>query len=415
MTSWREVIEEEWNRRAAGAPQGARFPLMADAFDAGDILAATEALLGVVLTMHDRVRAFEKRFAERLGVPYAVMVNSGSSANLLAVAAACNPARSAPLRPGDEVLVPAVCWSTSLWPLVQYGLRPVLVDADPDTLNLSIPDARRRLTNRTRAIMAVHVLGNSCAVDELQSLAADNGLLLIEDSCESLLSSANGKALGTFGKFGTFSFYYSHHITTGEGGMIVCSDAADYDLLRTLRAHGWTREQSNRGEIEAAHPDLDPRFLFANAGYNVRPMEVQAAIGMRQLDRFDDMANARNTNRARLVEAVRKHPGWRGQFTFPMAASGTTPVWFGFTALLADSRDRREFLRALEARGIENRPILSGNFARQPGLRLFGIDVDPNDYPGAETIHKRGFFIGLHSALLDDATIEELAGILVTT
>ena len=390
---------------------------MNQGFDSREIIAAVESLLTGQITMGNRVHEFEAAFASYLGAKYAVMVNSGSSANLLAIAAACNPARARRLQPGDEVLVPAVCWSTSVWPLIQMNLRPVFVDADPDTLNVSIDDFRRRITGKTRALMAVHVLGNSAPMAELLAFTREHDLLLIEDTCESLGARADGRFLGTLGDFGTYSFYYSHHITTGEGGIVLCASAEDYELLKCLRAHGWSRELANREQIQDRYGEIDPRFLFVNLGYNVRPLEVQAAIGLEQLQRLEGMNRVRNANRDRLVSAMESHVEWRGQYGFTRPSPGTAPAWFGLTLLCAEGagREIRSLLPELERRGVETRPIISGNFARQPALALLGVDVDPADFPGAERIHHQGFFIGLHSVPLDDTTIERLATILLTS
>lgn len=413
MSDWRDMLVAEWERQHVWPK--AEYPLMGRALEPEDIRAAAESLVTGQLTMGDRVRAFEQRFAQTVGAPFAVMVNSGSSANLLAIAAVTNPARSRRLEAGDEVLVPAVAWSTTIWPLVQYGLRPVLVDVDRSTINLSIENARRRLTSKTRAIVTIHVLGNSSPMRDLLAFCEEHDLLLIEDTCESLSSRAQDRWLGTFGAFGTFSFYYSHHVTTGEGGMVVCKSQEDYDLLKCLRAHGWSRELSNRADVEAKHADIDPRFLFVNAGYNLRPTEIQAALGDSQFNRIASMANARRVNRANVIDAMQQHAAWSDQFEFATAAEGTEPVWFGLTLLINGGRDRASFLAALTARGVENRPILSGNFARQPGLALFGIDVDPRAYPGAEEIHERGFFIGLQSSVMSAESVQRLASILLTT
>src|SRR4051794_14615435 len=214
LNDWRSAIRDEWERRQRGRAPGLLFPLLNQGFDAGEIVAAVDSLLDGRLTMGDAVREMERQFAALLGAPHAVMVNSGSSANLLALSCAANPARAARLHPGDEVIVPAVCWSTSVWPIVQAGLRPVFADVDPATLNLSLDSVRAALSPATRGIVAVHVLGNACDVGALADLARERGLILIEDTCESLGTTAGGRALGTFGDFGTFSFYYSHHITT---------------------------------------------------------------------------------------------------------------------------------------------------------------------------------------------------------
>jgi CDP-6-deoxy-D-xylo-4-hexulose-3-dehydrase len=403
MSDWKDIVRAEWRKRHPETADDGAFPLMERTFDTEEIVAAVDTILSGQVTMSTRVSEFERRFAEVVGAPYAVMVNSGSSANLLAVSAAANSARAHHLRAGDEVLVPAVCWSTTVWPLVQCGLVPVFVDVDPRTLNISVDDLARRITDRTRAIMIVHVLGNGCDMSRIRGLAAQHSLLVIEDTCESLGTTSDGKVVGTLGDFGTYSFYYSHHMTTGEGGMVVCHTLEDYDLLRCLRAHGWTRQLSDRERVEASHPDIDPRFLFVNVGYNVRPLDVQAAIGIEQLKRLDAMNAARISNRDAIVADLLAHPEWRDQFRIIDADRGSAPAWFGLALLLNDDRDLREYLAALSAAGVENRPIISGNFCRQPALARIGLSIDPLAYPGAEDVHHRGFFIGVQSTPLPEA------------
>jgi len=243
MSDWQSVIREEWRKRAkadakAGESRNTFFPLIAQSFDDNEIVAVVDTLLTGQLTMAKKVKEFEAQFAKRLNVPYAVMVNSGSSANLLAFAAAANPARKNHLKKGDQVLIPAVCWSTSVWPIIQMGLEPVFVDVDPETLNVNIEDLQKKITPKTKGVMAVHILGNAAPMKEFFDICQKNNLIVIEDTCESLGSRANEKYLGTIGNFGTFSFYYSHHITTGEGGMVTCQTQEDCDLLKCLRAHG---------------------------------------------------------------------------------------------------------------------------------------------------------------------------------
>ncbi len=415
MADWKQVIRDEWNRRRRRDEPQSFFPLISQSFDDREIIATVDALLSGRLTLADQVRSFESRFAEIVGARYAVMVNSGSSANLLALAAASNPARKRRLLAGDQVLIPAVCWSTSLWPIVQMGLEPVFVDASPETLNVDLEDLRRKITKKTRAVMAVHILGNAAPMADVVKVVSDHGLLLIEDTCESLGSRFRDRYLGTLGDFGSYSFYYSHHITTGEGGMVVCQSLEDYDLLKCLRAHGWSRELSNREEIERANAEIDPRFLFVNMGYNLRPLEVQAAFGHCQLDRLARMNENRNANRARIISALQAHPKWRGQLQFPVAPKDVESVWFGFVALLDPTiaHHHGRYLRYLSARGIENRPVVSGNFTRQPAIRLLGIPCDPREFPGAEEISRRGFFAGLHTEPLSREKIDRVADIML--
>ena len=389
----------------------ASFPLVDSSYDNEEILACIASLLSGELTMGRRVREFEQAFARYLGVPHAVMVNSGSSANLLAVSALTNPVRPRRLRRGDHVAVPAVCWSTSLWPIIQAGLTPVLVDVDPGTLNLSLPSLRAALARfPVKAVMMVHILGNSTELAGLLELVAEHELLLIEDTCESLGSRFRNGFLGTLGQFGTFSFYFSHHMTTIEGGMVVCGADTDADLLRCLRAHGWSREQSNRAEIEARHANIDPRFLFINAGYNVRPMEIQGAFGLAQIKRLDAMNWHRRDNTGRIRASFRAHPRWRDQLSFPRSTADLDPCWFGFPFLLPATPgfDTAAFTEKLRAAGIDTRPIVSGNMALQPAVALFEVECSLGPFAGAQAVHDRGLFIGCHAKPLEQERVDWL-------
>ena len=420
--SWRSTIAAEWKTRRASEKdkQGALFPLAMNPFGEEEILAMTEVLLSGRLTLGSEVERAEKRFADMVGVPFAVMVNSGSSANLLAIAAIANKLRPIHCEPGDQVLVPAVCWSTSVFPLLQNGLCPVFVDADPRTFNITVAELERKLTPRVKAVMAVHVLGNSTDMRLLMDFVTRHRLMLVEDTCESLGSfcltgaGSDRRMLGTFGDFGTFSFYFSHHITSGEGGMIVCRTEDDYNLLRCLRAHGWTRHLTNRPSVEEAHPDIDSRFLFVNVGYNVRPLEVQGAMLSVQIDKLPQFNACRRDNLKRIREVMLRDERFLRFMSLMEASPGVDPAWFGVGALLNRpyAHQRREFLTYLEKNGIENRPIISGNFIRQPCIAAFCERERPENYPGAEAIHTRGFFFGIHQLALDQAVIEKLVAII---
>jgi CDP-6-deoxy-D-xylo-4-hexulose-3-dehydrase len=394
------------------SPSPLAFPLVDPSYDNQEIIRCIETILSGQLTMGARVREFERAFAAKIGAPFAVMVNSGSSANLLAVSALVNPARKRRLAAGDRVAVPAVCWSTSLWPLLQLGLLPVLVDVDPSTLNLSIPSLVRAMEmHPIRAVMSVHILGCSTDMTELLRIVRDHDLALIEDTCESLGSAHDGHWLGTLGDFGTFSFYFSHHMTTIEGGMVIGKTQEDEDLLRCLRSHGWSREQSDRAQIERAYPEIDPRFLFVNLGYNVRPMEIQAAFGSEQLSRLDAMNSHRKDNVRRLREAFRSHELWTNQLLFPAPPSGLDACWFGFPFLVAESApfDHRDFTCRLLERGIDTRPIVSGNMALQPAMQLLSVDRSLGPFHGAQRVHERGVYIGCHAKPLPESQIRWLA------
>ena len=352
-----------------------RIPLNSVTFDEEEIQSAVAVLRSGRVTMGDRCREFESAFAAYLGVRNAVFVNSGSSANLLAFFGLANPLLPRDkgrrrMQPGDEVIVPAVTWSTTIWPIIQAGGVPVLVDSDPATLQMDLASVEAALSSRTVAICAVHVLGNAVPMQPLKALAARHGLWLIEDTCEALGVRHNGKAAGTFGAIGTYSFFFSHHITTIEGGMVATDDDGLAELFRCLRAHGWTRDLERRAEVEALYPDVDPRFLFVNLGFNVRPTEINAAFGLRQLARLERF-NARRREIAAIWDAAFADLIHRECFRPMQFTPGTVGAPFGYPVICQDRASRDRLRNRLEACGIETRPIICGNMARQPALRHF--------------------------------------------
>lgn len=420
-TRWQDIITTEWQaRRAADPPEDKLFPLAMNPFGEEEILAMTDVLLSGRLTLAHHVEKAEKLFAEAVGAPYAVMVNSGSSANLLAVSAIVNKFRPIHCNPGDEVLVPAVSWSTSVFPLIQCGLQPRFVDTDPVTFNVTKETLEKAMTPRVKAVMAVHVLGNSICMEDLLDFVSKHKLMLVEDTCESLGSTYTAvdgktKMLGTLGDFGAYSFYFSHHITSGEGGMVTCKTEEDYNFVRCLRAHGWTRHLTNKKEVEAKYPHIDSRFLFVNLGYNLRPMEVQGAMLVVQLGKMDGFNKLRRNNLSRVKTALEKNPKYNKSMRMMEASKGIDPAWFGIAILLDEkySHQLEEYLAYLTKNGVENRPIISGNFIRQPSIAMYCQDEKPENYPGSEKIHNSGFFIGVHQVVIEDAKIEKLAEIMM--
>jgi CDP-6-deoxy-D-xylo-4-hexulose-3-dehydrase len=370
-------------------------PLSVPLFGGEEVFALLETLLDQEVTLGRRVREFENDFARFIGSKHAIMVNSGSSANLLALSVLAHGSLAGGLRPGDEVIVPAVAWSTTLAPVLQVGCVPVLVDVDLETLNLNPDSIAGAVSSRTRAILPTHLLGNPVDMESLMDVAKEHELWVIEDNCESLGSSVGGRMVGAFGELGTFSFYFSHHITTVEGGMLITDDDRLADLSRSMRAHGWTREMSNREELEAASPWIDPRFLFVNLGYNFRPTELQAAFGLVQLSRLDEFNDRRRANARFLVDAL---ADLTPELTFVTEQEGGRSTWFGFAVMLPDGDTRRALSRHLEERQIATRPIVAGNLAVQPAFR-----DNPHRTVGslenATKIGERGLFIGNHPNL----------------
>ena len=380
------------------------YKLLDDAFSKSDIDVAIKVLRSKKITMSKKTFEFEKNFAKYVGSKYALMVNSGSSANLLSVFASCNPLRNNNFKRGDEAIIQSLCWSTSLWPLVQAGLKPIFVDVEVNTFNVKAKDIIKSINRKTKVIMLVHVLGNSSEIDKIKRICKKKKIILIEDTCESLGVKYKNKFLGTYGDFGTYSFYYSHQITSGEGGMVVCNNKKDYQILHTMRAHGWSRGIKVSKELKKKYQNIDDRFFFLNSGFNLRPLDVSASIGNNQLKRINQFIKTRNYNRKKIIDKLVKSKYWKNQFTFLNAANNVKPSWFGLPMLVNSKyiKVKNKFLKYLEKNKVENRPIISGNFLNQPSVNLFGLNSRKTKLPGAQEIEDRGFFIGVHTKKINN-------------
>ena len=377
------------------------YPLTSTPFETSDIIKGAETLIGGRITMSKITSEFESQFAKFLGVKYALMVNSGSSANLLALFGLVNPKNKKKIKKNDECILPAICWSTSLWPIVQSGLKPVFIDVDLSTFNLNLEDLQKKINSRTKAVLAVHILGNCTNMNKLLKIVNKKKITLIEDTCESLGSVYNNKYLGTFGKYGTYSFYVSHQMTAGEGGMIVCNNIEDYKIIHALRAHGWDRglfKKNNRN------------FNFVNSGFNLRPLDLTAAIGLSQFKRLNRMNKIRSDNRNRIINSLKKSLLWSEQFTFLDPIKKLKPSWFGLPILINKNylKNKKKFLSYLNKNGIETRPIISGNFLNQPSIKLYGLNENKKKFKNAQEIEDRGFFIGLHPHKINENTLKYL-------
>ena len=352
-------------------------------------------------------KKFEKKFSEYVGSKHALMVNSGSSANLLAVFSSINPRNKKKLKQDDECLIPAICWSTSLWPIVQAGLKPKFVDVELNSFNLDLSKLERKITSKTKAIMAVHVLGNSTNMNKLMSIVNKYNLTLIEDTCESLGSTYNNKYLGTFGKFGSYSFYVSHQLIAGEGGMLVCNNLEDYKIAHTLRAHGWDRGLKRKQNTD---------FNFINSGFNLRPLDLTAAIGLNQLKRLTKSIKIRSSNRDKIISSVHNSKKWNNQLSFLEPQKNLKPSWFGIPILLNKRlvKYKKQYLKKLNQNGIETRPIISGNFLNQPSIDLYRLNAKREKFPIAQDIENRGFFIGLHTKKIEEKEIIKLTNNLLS-
>jgi len=341
-------------------------------------------------TMGEQVAAFEEEFARYFGMRYGVMVNSGSSANLIAVAALFYKT-DRPLQRGDEVIVPAIAWSTTFHPLQQYGLKLRFVDVELDTLNIDARKLQRALTPRTRMIVAASILGNPAALDIIQNFARSHGLYFLEDNCESMDAEIAGRKTGTFGQVNTFSFFFSHHISTSEGGMVLTDDDELHHLLRCVRAHGWTRDLPPGSPLFERHgSDHFEAYRFILPGYNVRPLEISGAIGRQQLKKLPSMTAQRRRNFALFQEV------FRGDDRFILQRENGKSSCFSFTIILnpAKAADRDKVFAALKEADIGFRMITGGCFLKHDVIKYYEYDVVDGATPNAELAHDRGFFVG---------------------
>ena len=380
-------------------------------FSAEEIDAALDCLLTTRVTMGQKVKTFEMAFSASGPFGPGVMVNSGSSANLLAIAALANPEARDALQPGDEIIVPALSWSTTVWPLIQLGLVPVVVDIDPATLNIDPNEIEAAITEKTRGVMIVHVYGNPCDLEAILDICNRHSLILVEDCCEALGAKYDDKAVGSFGRMGTYSFYFSHHITTLEGGITVAQTQDDAELMRILRAHGWIREVEDQKSWIKRYPDIHPRFLFVNLGYNLRATELQGAMGSVQLPKLPSYVEARRQNAEKLVSQLKANaPLLRTQSTTPQGEHS----WFGFPITLGIDAPFSvdDIMTALGDFGIETRPIICGNIARQPGLKLYPHRTQ-GDLTHASAVMERGFSFGNHQDI-DNAARDHILGAIET-
>ena len=377
------------------------FPLLNNGYSKEDLIEGTKTIISGNLTMGNKTRIFEKYFAKKIGAKYALMVNSGSSANLLAFFCITNALKKNRVIKGSECIIPAVCWSTTLWPIIQSGLKPVFVDVDLNSFCIDYSKLVKKVTKKTKVIILVNVLGNSPEIKKIRNFANKRKIYLIEDNCESLGSKYGGKYLGTFGDFGTFSFYYSHQVTAGEGGMIVCKFKDDYDILKSLRAHGWDREIKKKKVRD---------FNFINEGFNLRPLEVSASIGMNQFKRLDKMMKIRSFNRREIIRNLKKSKKWNNQFQFFNPSKNLKPSWFGLPFLINKKKkiNKEKYLKFLNNKNIETRPIISGNFTNQFAVKLHDIKFKKKELENAQIIEDYGFFIGLPTEKIEKNKIYKL-------
>ena len=361
------------------------YPLASSSWGQEEVEAIQRVIETNMYTMGKHVKEFEDKFAETFNSKHAIMVNSGSSANLLMLSLL-----KWKYKLTGDIIVPAVGWATTYFPVSQNGFKLNFVDVDPDTWNIDVTKIRQAITPNTCAIMPVNLLGNSCDYQEILKICDEHNLLLIEDNCEAMGAKWNDQYNGTIGLAGSFSFFFSHHIQTMEGGMVLTDNKDDADYMRSLRAHGWVRDLPDDSSLYKKTGDpFNDNFIFATPGYNVRPLEMSGAIGLEQLKKWPDIMQTRLKNKEHFLSTfsnlswcrIQKETGTSSWFTFGLVLEGEL------------KGKRAEVIKILTEAGIQTRPLASRNFLKQPVMRDLDY-INNNNYNAADDIHDNGFFVG---------------------
>ena len=358
---------------------------------------AIDSLLSTWVTMGKKVKKFENNFAKYIGSRHAVMVNSGSSANLLALSILTNPKFSKRIEAGSEVLTPAVTWATTLFPIVNVNLVPSIIDVCLEDFNLDVDKLRKSITKKTKAIMPVHLLGNPANMKEIIDIAKEYDLFVIEDSCEAHGAEFNNKKIGSFGDISTFSFFLSHHISTIEGGMLLTKNEEVFELAKSMRIFGSIRDQKNKKQIAKKNPELDPRFLFDSLGYNIRPTEIQGAFGIHQIKKLEKFIKIRTGNANFWNKKLAKFSNY---LLLHSQRPNTRHAWFAYPITVRSPApfSRDQLVNFLEKKNIETRPIMAGDITKQPAINLVKKKIN-RPLNNSKIIHSNSFFIGVHQGI----------------
>lgn len=379
-------------------PGKSTIPLAIPPYGWEEVSDAVDSLLEMKTTMNKKVEKFERLFAKYIGVKYAIMVNSGSSANLLALSILSNSSLSkAKIKKNDEIITPAVTWATTVYPILNVGATPVFVDVGLDDYTIDPDKIEKAITKKTKAIFLVHLLGNPCNMSKIKKIANKHNLLIIEDACEAHGAEFKNKKVGGFGNLATFSFFASHHITTMEGGMIVTNDSQMHEIGKALRTFGWSRVLKNKRFYEKNNPEVDPRYLFVSMGFNLRPTELQGAFGIHQIKKLDRLVRIRISNAEYWNKSLSTYskylslPNNRKYYKHSF-------LFYPITVIKNDFFSKKQLVGHLEKNKIETRPIMAGNFLQQPVAKHINFKVS-SSLKNSQEIMKNSFVIGNHAGI----------------
>ncbi|MGK0468599.1 lipopolysaccharide biosynthesis protein RfbH [Clostridium sp.] len=379
-------------------------------FDEKEMVAVVDSVLDFWLTLGAKGREFCDNFSGYLGIKHCLVTNSGSSANLIAVSALCSKSIKNPMKPGDEVITTAMTFPTTLNPIIQNGLMPVFVDIEEDTYNIDASKIEEAITDKTRAIVFAHTLGNPADMDKIMDIARRHNLYVVEDTCDALDSSYDGKPCGTFGDFSTYSFYAAHHITMGEGGATCTNSQELYKAALSIRDWGkacfcQTGEESTNGacahrfdfKFKGLPEGYDHKYVFSNIGYNLKPLDMQCAMGIEQLKKLPEFTKARKNNFKRLYECFKKY---EDVFVLPRSLPKAEPSWFAIPITVRETAgfSKKDFVTYLEAKLIETRMLFAGNILKQPGYTDIKYKIS-GDLKYTDGVLYRTFFLGVYPGI----------------
>lgn len=376
-------------------------------FDSNEMTEAVDSLLDFTLTYGDKGMQFEREFAAANDSKFSVLTNSGSSANLIAVTSLKSKRMPKPLKTGEKVITPAATFPTTLAPIIQNNLKPVFVDIDIGTYNVSEEALKKAVSHDVKAMVIPHTLGNPNNMDLLMDLKKDYSLILVEDTCDAIGGTFDNKYLGTFGEAGTASFFPAHHITMGEGGAILTQDAMTAKILKSIREWGrdcWCiPDRSNTcgkrfgwklGELPEGY---DHKYIYSEIGYNLKVLDLQAAIGLEQIKKLPEFVKRRRENFKAIYRHLKKY---EDKIILPTWHKKANPSWFAFPITLTDDCGftRQELTSFLEARKIETRMVFAGNILKQPAFMDIEREIR-GSLINTDKVMNDTFFVGVYPGM----------------
>ena len=380
-------------------PGKSKIPLAVPPYGSDEVIESLESLMSTNVTGGKKVSKFEKKFAKYVRGKHGIMVNSGSSANLLALSILSHPSLKNKISPDDEIITPAVTWATTVYPILNINAIPRFVDVKSDDYTIDPDEIESAINKKTKAILIVHLLGNPCDMNKITKMAKKHNLWLMEDSCEAHGAKYNGKHVGTFGDISSFSFYASHHITTIEGGMLITNNNTLNELGRSMRTFGWSRELSSKKQLEKKFPDIDPRFLFVNTGFNFRPTEIQGSFGIHQIDKLEKLVRIRIKNANYWTQRLSIFSDY---LILPNEnKQRKSYLLYPITVKKNKFFTKNDLVNELERNGISTRPLMTGNILNQPVSKYMKFRKSGR-LKNANYIQKNAFLLGNHHEILDE-------------